>query len=344
MASKGSCPGPAGADEDLRLVPDAATLVERWREVGTRIRELAGAPDPQDAIPELVRALSLALGHSLGGALLGEDAGQGASPIPPGEDATRPLLRWDDLVLGLTHRMKTPLTVLQGGLELLRSGLELPSPGRAELLASMERQVRVLGQVVRQFLDAARLEAGAAVPPRLRPVAVADVLMGVAERFAGMPTGIVVAVDALPAGLPPVHADPDLLEQVLDNVVDNAIRFSPPRGRVTLSARLVPAGIEITVSDQGPGIDPSEQEQVFVPFHGGRAPGGGGHGLGLYLARTVAEVMGGSVRVARSSAAGTTIALVLPVAEGTPPPGAGTDGAAGVRDRPVPDDRGEASC
>lgn len=336
-------------------MPDAATLAERWREVGARIRELAGTPDPQDVIPELVRALSLALGHSLGGALLEEEARQQVSPAPPQGAARRPVLRRDDLVLGLTHRMKTPLTVLQGGVELLRNGPELPAPERAELLGSMHRQVRLLGRLVEQFLDVARLETGATVPPRLRPVAVADMLARVAERFAGMPGGVVVAVGALPAGLPPVRADPDLLEQVLDNVVDNAIRFSPPRGRVSLSARLVPAGVEVTVSDQGPGIDPSEYEQAFVPFHGGRGRAEGGHGLGLYIARTLAEAMGGSVRVARSSAAGTTIALVMPVAGGAAQPDAGTaevagspdggtDGAAGAGPRPVVDDAGGTTC
>jgi two-component system sensor histidine kinase KdpD len=163
--------------------------------------------------------------------------------------------------------------------------------------------------LVGNLLDMSRLQTGA-VDLTLRPVAVDEVvasaLVGLADRLAP------VEVD-VPETLPPVKADPALLERAFANLVGNAIQWSPNGVGVRICAGVVGDHVELRVIDRGPGIPPSERERIFLPFQR-LGDQDGGVGLGLAVARGFVEAMGGELSVEDTSGGGLTMVVTLPVA------------------------------
>jgi two-component system sensor histidine kinase KdpD len=119
----------------------------------------------------------------------------------------------------------------------------------------------------------------------------------------------------LPAGLPPVEADPLAIEHILRNLLDNAAHYAPPGSLVTVAARADGPWVRLSVSDRGPGIAPAERERVFAPYVRLEPGASRGAGLGLAICRRLAESQGGAIQLeGRRSGPGLTVAVAFPVA------------------------------
>jgi signal transduction histidine kinase len=219
-----------------------------------------------------------------------------------------------ELVANVSHELRTPITALQATLENLVDGVQEPDP---ETLALMHRQVKRLGRLVTQLLDLSRLESDAVELERER-VDVAG-LLGAAQSEARLhlqdrAADLNLVVDSGPSGLA-VFGDRDRLHQVVANLLDNAIRHSPPGGRVLMSGSAASGGVAIAVTDEGPGIPAAEAARVFERFYrvdAARASEDGGTGLGLAIVRGIVELHGGSIAVEQPDAGGCRMVVTLP--------------------------------
>jgi signal transduction histidine kinase len=217
-----------------------------------------------------------------------------------------------DLVANVSHELRTPLGALQAVLENVVDGVSEPDP---ETLSTMLAQTRRLGRLVSQLLDLSRLEAGDQ-PFDIRPFAIGDVLEGAArEARLHAPASVVFSIDA-PAGLL-AAGDAERIHQVVMNLVENAVRYSPRPGEIALRARGSGHMVTVEVGDDGPGIAPEDLERVFERFYRGdgrRGADGGGAGLGLAIARWIVELHGGTIRAERREPQGSQMVVTLPEA------------------------------
>lgn len=213
------------------------------------------------------------------------------------------------LLAAVSHDLRTPLASIKAGVSSLRqTDVDWDPRDEAELLATVEESADRLDGLIGNLLDMSRLQTGA-VSPLTQPVSLEQV---VAPALQGVPAGR-VEVD-VPETLPPVLADPGLLERALANVVENAVRHGA--GAVTLSAAgLRTDRLEIRVADRGPGVPEAAKAQIFAPFQRlGDSPRGAGVGLGLAVARGFTEAMGGTLRAEDTPGGGLTMVFALPAA------------------------------
>ena len=220
-----------------------------------------------------------------------------------------------DLVANVSHELRTPLGALQAVLENVVDGVSEPDP---ETLRTMLAQTRRLGRLVTQLLDLSRLEAGEQ-PFDMRPFELRDILESAArEARLHAPEDVVFSIEA-PAGLQ-AHGDPERVHQVVMNLVENAVRYSPRPGHVEL--RAAPGAdhtVVLEVDDEGPGIPPDDLERVFERFYRGDGRrdvngDGGGAGLGLAIARWIVDLHGGTIRAERREPHGSHMVVTLPQA------------------------------
>jgi two-component system sensor histidine kinase KdpD len=221
--------------------------------------------------------------------------------------------RWHRALMGAaSHDLRTPLASVKTAVSNLRQAdARLTPEDRAELLELIEQQSDRLARLVTNLLDMTRIEAGAL---ELRPSAMP--FEELVEEALGSLGGIVpsgrVRVDA-PSDLPMLVIDHVLMSQVLANILDNAVRLSPADSSMVVSAR--PAAnsrsrVEISVSDQGPGIAPGERERVFEMFN--QNGGGGRAGLGLAIAKAFVEAHGGRIWVDPGTQPGARVVFTVP--------------------------------
>ncbi len=223
-----------------------------------------------------------------------------------------------DLVGNVSHELRTPITAALALAETLESGV--PDPDRrARFLAQLTAEIARLGEIVDRLLRLSRIEF-ADEPFHLDPVAPAELLATAADRIrplAGPDQRVVVeAADA-----PPVLADRERVLEVLANLLDNALRFSPPQGTVTLSAVPEAHEVRFDVRDEGPGILPSDRARIFERFYTGdrsRTAGRGGTGLGLAIARHIVSRHRGRIWAAPSER-GADVRFTLPIAREADP-------------------------
>ncbi|ANW18190.1 HAMP domain-containing sensor histidine kinase [Streptomyces clavuligerus] len=236
-----------------------------------------------------------------------------------------------ELVANVSHELRTPIAALRAVLENVVDGVSAADP---ETMRTALKQTERLGRLVETLLDLSRLDNGV-VPLRARRFEVWPYLSGVlkeANLAAGRRalasgsghhtrTDVHLHLDVSPPELT-AHADAERLHQVVANLIDNAVKHSPPHGRVTVRARRgeSPESLDLEVVDEGPGIPEPQRRQVFERFNrgGGAAPGkgDGGTGLGLAIARWAVDLHGGRIGVAES-ARGCRILVTLP---GVPSP------------------------
>jgi len=209
-----------------------------------------------------------------------------------------------ELVANVSHELRTPLTALHALLENLADGV---APADPEALRTALAQTERLGRLVGQLLDLSRLEAGA-VPLAPRDFAVRELLEQATRECALDGRPVRLAVQVQPGDLR-AHADPERVHQVVANLLENAVRHSPPDGRVWLSAHTTGGGVTLQVADEGPGIPDEQAERVFERFERG---GDGGTGLGLAIARWIVEAHGGAIRAERGAAGGCRMVVELP--------------------------------
>ncbi len=217
-----------------------------------------------------------------------------------------------DLVANVSHELRTPIGALQAVLENVVDGVSEPDP---ETLETMLAQTRRLGRLVSQLLDLSRLEAGDQ-PFDIRPFGVRDVLESAArEARLHAPPDVVFSIDA-PAELQ-AAGDPERIHQVVMNLVENAVRYSPRPGEIALRASSADHTVTVEVDDEGPGVPEEDLDRVFERFYRGdgrRGADGGGAGLGLAIARWIVELHGGTIRAARREPHGGHMVVTLPEA------------------------------
>ncbi len=232
----------------------------------------------------------------------------------------------NEFVATVSHELRTPLAAVYGAaMTLRRQDVELDDERRARLLAVIASESERLARIIDQVLAASRLDAGTFVfaPERCDPVLLA--LEVVEAARAHLPDS--VAVELVPCdGLPPVEADPDMLRQVLANLVDNAVKYSPAGGHVRVSLEPHESRVLFVVRDQGLGIPLREQARIFEKFYRldpNLTRGVGGTGLGLYICRELVRRMEGRIWVASREDEGSTFFFELPAATGDAPADAG---------------------
>ncbi len=218
-----------------------------------------------------------------------------------------------DFISNISHELRTPLASLKALAETLQSGALEDPPAARRFLARMETEVDALSQMVSELLELARIESGQA-PLRLQPVPAEALLRRAAERLRVQAErkGLTLTVEAA-EGVPPALADAPRLEQVLVNLLHNAIKFTPAGGRITLNAQAAEGRVVFSVQDTGIGIPREDLPRIFERFYkSDRARSGGGTGLGLAIAKHIVEAHGGKIRAESVEGEGSTFRFEIP--------------------------------
>ncbi|WP_223279985.1 ATP-binding protein [Streptomyces sp. SDr-06] len=216
------------------------------------------------------------------------------------------------LLAAVSHDLRTPLAAGWAAVTSLRSrDVDFSEEDREELLATADESMTRLGRLIDNLLDMSRLQAGA-LELRLRATALEEVLPTALESLP--PGAAPVDVQGLNA-VPPVLADPPLLERVVANLLSNAARHTPRGESVLLTASTLADRVEVRVIDRGPGLSAEGRERAFVPFQRlGDTDNTIGVGLGLALSRGLTEAMSGTLTPEDTPGGGLTMALSLPAA------------------------------
>ena len=220
-----------------------------------------------------------------------------------------------DFISNISHELRTPLAGLKALVDTLRGGAIKDPPAAKRFLKRMDSEVDVLTQIVEELLELSRIESGQ-VPLRLGPTPVADLLIPPTDRLrpqaerAGLEMTLVV-----PPHLPLVLADAHRVRQAVTNLLHNAVKFTPPGGKVSVEAESSGQEVILSVRDTGVGIAAEDVPRIFERFYkADRARSGGGTGLGLAIARHIVEGHGGRVWVESVEGKGSTFYLSLPAA------------------------------
>lgn len=223
-----------------------------------------------------------------------------------------------DFISNLSHELRTPLASVRALVDTLNDGALEDPPAAQRFLRRMEVEVDALTQMVQELLELSRIESGKA-PVRLQEVTAAPAIAAGAERLRTQAerAELTLAID-LPSDLPTVIADPDRIQQVVVNLVHNAIKFTPAGGQIRLTAKhnATTGEVVVAVQDSGVGIAPEDQPRIFERFYkADRARSGGGTGLGLAIAKHIIQAHGGRVWVESWPSRGSTFFFSLPTAD-----------------------------
>ncbi len=315
----------------LGRAPEELSFSRRWDIY--RPRTADGRPIPLDELPvarafrgETVRAFELTVCRADGSDMpllisagpVREADGRVGAAIMVFQDIT-PLKELDrlkdDFINTVSHELRTPTTTIRGGaLTLLKRSDRLDVQTRRQLLQDIAEESERLHHLVEDLLSLSRSQAGMRMAPeplRLHRL-VNRVILDLGPRTGGR--SLIVDV---PAGLPVVEADPVALEQVLRNLIENALVHSDRSALVEVTADAIDGEVRISVLDRGPGIPPDDLERVFEPFY--RLPetvhaGAQGAGLGLTVCRRLIEMHGGRIWADRRPGGGAAFRFTLTVA------------------------------
>jgi two-component system sensor histidine kinase KdpD len=217
------------------------------------------------------------------------------------------------LLAAVGHDLRTPLSGIRMAAETLGNpNVELSLPQRTQLLESIGDSTDVLDRLLANLLDASRLQAGGVVAS-LEPVALDGVVAAAVMSIPGASSRVDVQVDD---DFPFILADRGLLERVIFNLVDNAIKHGGEQSDVVITALATQESARIEVRDTGPGVPEELREKIFEPFSsaGDRSKAGGGLGLGLSVARGFLEAMNGALTAEQVSGGGLVMRLRVPLA------------------------------
>jgi two-component system sensor histidine kinase BaeS len=235
----------------------------------------------------------------------------------------------DEFVLTASHELRSPLTSVQGFAELLMLERESLTPRQAETVEVILHNCRHLVRLLNDLLDLARSDAGR-LSIRPRPTEVAPLIEEVARTMrAQTEAGGQTLSEHVQPGLPLINVEADRIRQILVNLLTNAHEYSPEGASIAVSAQAVGAEVEISVSDNGPGIPEDQLERIFERFTRGEAgltQRVGGTGLGLAISKSLVELHGGSISAESAVGQGSVFRVRLPIATAPAPTG---DGAAG---------------
>jgi signal transduction histidine kinase len=222
-----------------------------------------------------------------------------------------------DFLANVSHDLRTPLTSIQGFSQAVAEGIASDPESARRAAQIIHDEAGRLHRMVEELLDLARIESGQ-FDMRRHAVRTGEVLGAVGESLSvkAREKGLRLEV-SIPPDLPRIAGDGDRLAQVFTNLLDNAIKHTPPGGQVSLRAEAGPDGILITVRDTGEGIPAADLSRIFERFYQvdksrqrGEQPG---MGLGLAITRQIVEAHGGTIRVASTVGTGTAFTVWLPL-------------------------------
>ncbi len=284
-------------------------LVEAWQ----RSRETGEAQEESVEIPARRRFLQLVVlpdRQTHGSLLLVQDL----TRVRRLETVRR------DFISNVSHELRTPLASLKALTETLRDGaLEDPKAAH-RFLGRIETEVDALTQMATELLELSRIESGQ-VPLQRKAVPATALLLSAAERMRAQVerAGLVLRLDTA-QDMTEVLADPPRMEQVLVNLIHNAVKFTPPGGEVILAAQTEADFVRFSVRDTGVGIPADDLERIFERFYkADRARSGGGTGLGLSISRHLVEAHGGRIWAESTEGDGSTFYFTIPVNRQTDP-------------------------
>lgn len=221
----------------------------------------------------------------------------------------------DEFLMAVSHELRTPLTAIRGWARMLARGDVAPGQ-EGKAIETIDRNAHALAQLVNDLLDVSQSQAGK-LRLELDEVRMGDVVDAAvhAVQPAAMARGIQLAVAPV-VGHDGVRGDANRLQQVIWNVMANAVKFTPPGGRVSVQTAQIDSSVQVTVSDNGPGIDPEFLPFIFDRFRqgsSGRVRSHGGLGLGLAIVRSLTEMHGGTVSAANNAGGpGATLTIRVP--------------------------------
>jgi two-component system sensor histidine kinase KdpD len=286
-----ACTQPSDADADI-AVSDDLVLALRGHELRAEDQRLLAAFAGHAAVAYRQRQLAL--------------AAAAAGPIAESARLRTALLN------ALSHDLRTPIASAKAAVSsLLDPDVAWSDDVIGELLSVADDALDRLTALVTDLLDLSRLEADA-LPVLHKPIGLDDVVSRALDHVA---RGVLVDID-VPDSLPAVVTDPGLLERVVANVVQNALRYAPAGSPVRLAASEHGGILELRIIDRGPGIPPADRERAVTAFQRQgdvTAQGGAGVGLGLAIARGFTEAMGGELRMEDTPGGGLTVVVALPL-------------------------------
>ncbi|MDQ2824925.1 MAG: ATP-binding protein, partial [Verrucomicrobiota bacterium] len=227
-----------------------------------------------------------------------------------------------DFVANVSHELRTPLSILRGYIETLRDDPHTPRDEMRRILEVMERHSRRLNLLVDDLLALAQLESGNS-DLQVSNVRVDDLFFTLARDWEKKlaEKNLHVVVDLAP-DVRVIRADPIRLQEILYNLLDNAVKYSSPGAEIRLNAQRCDQNVALTVSDTGIGIGPDDLPRIFERFYRvdkARSSELGGTGLGLSIVKHIAQLHGGSVEAESEPGRGTTIRVILPGRMGSVP-------------------------
>ena len=223
------------------------------------------------------------------------------------------------------HNLRTPLATIQATATALQdAGDRLSAHERDELLQTIRSESDRLARLVDKVLSLSRIRSGALAPDP-GPVDLGGIAQTTVARLGPLREGRHIRV-AVPADLGPLRLDATMTEQVLLNLLENAVRYAPDGTEVLVSAAVLDGAVEIRVADHGPGVAPADRERIFEEYvRGDHQADVEGTGLGLAIVRALVHLQGGTVRCEDTPGGGATMVVRFPVTGSVPapPPGPG---------------------
>jgi len=222
-----------------------------------------------------------------------------------------------DFVANVSHEFRTPLTAIQGFAETLLGGALEDPANRRRFVEIIRDHAARLARLTEDLLELSRIEAGE-LKLEFQPVSARQLVESCAETVGMKAAAKQLALNlVVPAGLPAMRGDANRLQQVLQNLLDNAVQYTPSGGRIEVSAAGAGGQIVITVADTGIGIPQAEQSRIFERFYrvdAARSREAGGTGLGLSIARHIVEAHGGRIWVESAVGEGSRFHFSIPAA------------------------------
>ncbi len=230
----------------------------------------------------------------------------------------------NSLLSSVSHDLRTPLAAITGGVgAILDNESRLDSRERRELLESVREEAERLNRLVQNLLEMTRLESGSLqLKKEWHPLeeVVGAALHRLGKRLAGRRVSTRV-----PPDLPLVTIDDVLIEQVLVNLLDNALKYTPPASPISILATATDQAVTVEVADRGSGLPPGEENKVFEKFYRGHPGDGRGTGLGLAICQGIIRAHGGRIWAQNLPEGGVAFLFTLPITD-SPPAVVTTDG------------------
>jgi two-component system phosphate regulon sensor histidine kinase PhoR len=221
-----------------------------------------------------------------------------------------------DFVANISHELRTPLASLQSLAETLHDGAMQDPEAAGRFLDLMQTEIDTLNQTVRELLELSQIESGE-VPLILQPADPASLWGSAVQRLRMLAerSGLTLT-NATQEHLPPVSTDSGRIEQVMMNLIHNAIKFTPAGGTISVSARAKDQEVEFSIRDTGMGISTDDLPRIFERFYkADKSRSGGGTGLGLSIARHIIEAHSGRIWAESAEGKGSTFFFTLPIAK-----------------------------